>query len=53
MLASAPTGRSSTASLSKLRAAGCSGQNIYREKVTGAHSDRRQLLRMLDRCGCG
>jgi DNA invertase Pin-like site-specific DNA recombinase len=28
-----------------LRAAGCT--KIYREKVTGAHNDRRQLLKML------
>jgi DNA invertase Pin-like site-specific DNA recombinase len=34
--------------LEQLRAAGCSSRNIYREKVTGAHSDRRELLRMLD-----
>jgi len=33
--------------LDQLRAAGCSSRNIYREKVTGAHSDRRQLLRIL------
>jgi hypothetical protein len=28
-----------------LRGAGCS--KIYREKVTGAHNDRRELLKML------
>src|SRR6202047_4000304 len=39
--------------LEQLRAAGCSSRNIYREKVTGAHSDRRQLLRMLDHLGPG
>ena len=33
--------------LEQLRAAGCSSRNIYREKVTGAHSDRRELLKML------
>src|ERR671916_2868492 len=33
----------------QLRAAGCSSRNIYREKVTGARADRRELLRMLDR----
>jgi DNA invertase Pin-like site-specific DNA recombinase len=32
--------------LEQLRGAGCT--KIYREKVTGAHSDRRQLLKMLD-----
>jgi len=31
--------------LEQLRAADCS--KIYREKVTGAHSDRRELLKML------
>src|SRR5689334_18758962 len=35
--------------LEQLRAAGCSNRNIYREKVTGARADRRELLRMLDR----
>src|SRR3954463_9636759 len=34
--------------LEQLRAAGCSSRNIYREKVTGARADRRELLRMLD-----
>jgi hypothetical protein len=28
----------------QLRGAGCS--RIYREKVTGAHSDRRELLKL-------
>jgi DNA invertase Pin-like site-specific DNA recombinase len=27
--------------------AGCSGRNIYREKVTGARAARRELNRML------
>src|ERR671914_178315 len=35
--------------LEQLRAAGCSSRNIYREKVTGARADQRELLRMLDR----
>src|SRR5918992_4828374 len=35
--------------LEQLRAAGCSSRNIYRERVTGARADRRELLRMLDR----
>ena len=39
--------------LDQLRAAGCSGRNIYREKVTGARADRRELLRMLDRLTLG
>src|SRR3954449_10248528 len=33
----------------QLRTAGCSSRNIFREKVTGARADRRELLRMLDR----
>src|ERR1700740_1464311 len=33
--------------LEQLRAAGCSSRNIYREKVTGARADRRELLKML------
>jgi hypothetical protein len=32
--------------LEQLRAAGCTAK-IYREKVTGAHNDRRELLKML------
>jgi DNA invertase Pin-like site-specific DNA recombinase len=39
--------------LDQLRTAGCSSQNIYREKVTGARADRRELLRMLDRLAPG
>src|SRR3954454_17187103 len=39
--------------LEQLRAAGCSSRNIYREKVTGARADRRELLRMLDRLARG
>jgi len=35
--------------LKQLRAAGCSGRNIYRENVTGARANRAELLRMLDR----
>jgi DNA invertase Pin-like site-specific DNA recombinase len=38
-------GQTLDAQLEQLRAAGCT--MIYREKVTGAHSDRRQLLDML------
>jgi DNA invertase Pin-like site-specific DNA recombinase len=34
--------------LEQLRAVGCSSRNIYREKVTGAQANRRELLRMLD-----
>src|SRR5829696_6383851 len=39
--------------LEQLCAAGCSRQNIYREKVTGARADRRELLRMHDRLAPG
>src|SRR5215472_16557746 len=34
--------------LEQLRKAGCASRNIYPEKVTGARSDRRELLRTLD-----
>jgi len=46
-------GQTLDAQLEQLRAAGCGGQNIYREKVTGVHSDRRELLKMLDRLAPG
>src|SRR5947199_1023897 len=39
-------GQTLDAKLEQLRGAGCS--KIYRENVTGAHNDRRQLLKMLD-----
>jgi DNA invertase Pin-like site-specific DNA recombinase len=39
-------GQTLAAQLEQLRGAGCT--KIFREKVTGAHSDRRQLLKMLD-----
>jgi hypothetical protein len=38
-------GQTLDAQLDQLRAAGCT--KIYREKVTGAHNDRRELLKML------
>src|SRR3569832_1564011 len=41
-------GQNLDAQLEQLRAAGCSSRSIYREKVTGARADRRELLRMLD-----
>ena len=53
MPASAPTGRPLTAKLEQVRAAGCTSRNIYREKVTGARADRRELLRMLRRLAPG
>jgi DNA invertase Pin-like site-specific DNA recombinase len=39
--------------LEQLRAAGCSSRNIYREKVTGARPDRRELNRMLGKLALG
>jgi DNA invertase Pin-like site-specific DNA recombinase len=39
--------------LEQLRKAGCSSRNIYREKVTGARADRRELNRMLAKLGPG
>ena len=44
-------GQTLDAQLEQLRAAGCS--KIYREKVTGAHNDRRELLKMLDHLAAG
>jgi DNA invertase Pin-like site-specific DNA recombinase len=46
-------GQTLDSQLDQLRAAGCNSRNIYREKVTGAHSDRRQLLRMLGKLAPG
>ena len=46
-------GQTLDSQLDQLRAAGCSSRNIYREKVTGARADRRELLRMLDRLAPG
>jgi DNA invertase Pin-like site-specific DNA recombinase len=40
-------GQTLAVQLDQLRAAGCSSRNIYREKVTGARPDRRELLKML------
>ena len=39
-------GQTLDSQLEQLREAGCSSRNIYREKVTGARPDRREL------CGC-
>jgi DNA invertase Pin-like site-specific DNA recombinase len=47
MPASRSTGRPLDSQLEQLRKAGCSNRNIYREKVTGARADRRELNRML------
>ena len=40
-------GQTFESQLEQLRAAGCSSRSIYREKVTGAHNDRRELLKIL------
>src|SRR5438067_13902138 len=42
-------GQTLDSQLEQLRAAGCTSRNIYREKVTGARADRRELNRMLGR----
>jgi DNA invertase Pin-like site-specific DNA recombinase len=44
-------GRTLDSQLDQLRKAGCSSRNIYREKVTGARADRRELNRMLGKLG--
>ena len=44
-------GQTLDAQLEQLRAAGCT--KIYREKVTAAHSDRRELLKMLKALASG
>src|SRR6059058_3174104 len=44
-------GRTLAAQLDRLRAAGCT--KIYREKVTGARADRRELLKLLKAIGPG
>jgi DNA invertase Pin-like site-specific DNA recombinase len=46
-------GQTLDSQLEQLRAAGCTSRNIYREKVTGARPDRRELLRMLNRLQSG
>jgi DNA invertase Pin-like site-specific DNA recombinase len=46
-------GQTLDSQLEQLRAAGCSSRNVYREKMTGAHADRRELLRMLHRLASG
>jgi DNA invertase Pin-like site-specific DNA recombinase len=39
--------------LEQLRAAGCTSRNVYREKVTGARPERRELNRMLGKLAPG
>ena len=46
-------GQTLDSQLDQLRAAGCSSRNIYREKVTGARADRRELNRMLGKLAPG
>jgi DNA invertase Pin-like site-specific DNA recombinase len=46
-------GQTLDSQLEQLRKAGCTGRNIYREKVTGARADRRELNRMLGRLTAG
>jgi DNA invertase Pin-like site-specific DNA recombinase len=46
-------GQTLDARLEQLRAAGRSSRNIYREKVTGARADRRELNRMLGKLAAG
>src|SRR5262250_668703 len=46
-------GQTFDSQLEQLRAAGCNSRSIYREKVTGARSDRRELNRMLGKLAPG
>src|SRR6201984_846034 len=46
-------GQTLDSQLEQLRKAGCSSRNIYREKVTGARADRRELNRMLGKLAPG
>src|ERR1700737_4217074 len=46
-------GQTLDSQLEQLRKAGCSSRNIYREKVTGARPDRRELNRMLGKLAPG
>jgi DNA invertase Pin-like site-specific DNA recombinase len=46
-------GQTLDAQVEQLRAAGCGSRNIYREKVTGARADRRELNRMLTKLAPG
>jgi DNA invertase Pin-like site-specific DNA recombinase len=46
-------GQTLDSQLEQLRKAGCTSRNIYREKVTGARADRRELNRMLGKLGPG
>jgi DNA invertase Pin-like site-specific DNA recombinase len=46
-------GQTLDSQLDQLRKAGCASRNIYREKVTGARADRRELNRMLGKFAPG
>ena len=46
-------GQTLDSQLEQLRKAGCTSRNIYREKVTGARADRRELNQMLGKLGPG
>ena len=46
-------GQTLDAQLEQLRKAGCSSRNIYREKVTGARADRRELNRIVGKLAPG
>jgi DNA invertase Pin-like site-specific DNA recombinase len=46
-------GQTLDSQLEQLRGAGCSSRNIYKEKVTGARADRRELNRMLGKLAPG
>ena len=46
-------GQTLDSQLEQLRAAGCGSRYIYREKVTGARADRRELNRMLGKLAPG
>ena len=46
-------GQTLDSQLEQLRKAGCASRNIYREKVTGARADRRELNRMLGKLAPG
>jgi DNA invertase Pin-like site-specific DNA recombinase len=46
-------GQTLDSQLEQLRKAGCGSPNIYREKVTGARPDRRELNRMLGKLAPG
>jgi DNA invertase Pin-like site-specific DNA recombinase len=46
-------GQTLDSQLEQLRKAGCTSRNIYREKLTGARADRRELNRMLGKLAPG